>query len=259
MRAHNALMGLAALTAAWFATAAQAQTAIGGTGLTISGSLAVQSDYLYRGISQTGSRITGQASAELLHGSGLYVGAFTSNVYFAPASAFPQRTEIDLLAGYRFTAMGTNFDLGVIWYTYHAPRAGLARLNYIEAVLKAAREIGPVSVNATIALSPNFFLSSGLGAYVEGGADWTTGLHGIVLAGRLGYQHIERTAAFGAPSYATWNLTVSRSFDLGSAGSVVASIGYYDTSIGRNRCLPTGGVGQNICGARALGALTWKF
>lgn len=259
MRARNALLGLAALAASWFAPAAQAQTAIGETGLTVSGSLGIQSDYLFRGISQTGSRMAGQATAEVLHSSGLYIGGFISNVYLAPAGAFPQRAEIDGLVGFRFTALDINFDVGAVWYTYHGQRAGFGRLNYAEAVIKAAREIGPVTVNGTVALSPNFFGSSGFGAYVEGGADWATGFQGIVLGGRVGYQHVERTAVFGAPSYANWNLTVSRTFDLGSFGNVVASVGYYDTSIGRSRCVPIAGGGQNICGPRALGALTWKF
>ncbi len=259
MRARSALLGLVALAAIWFATPAQAQTAIGQTGLTVSGSLGIQSDYLFRGISQTASRMAGQASVEVLHSSGLYIGGFISNVYFAPAGAFPQRSEIDGLVGYRFTAMDINFDIGAVWYTYLGTRAGFPRMNYVEAVLKATREFGPVTVNGMVALSPNYFLSSGFSAYVEGGADWTTGWNGIVLGGRLGYQHIARTAVFGTPSYATWNLTVSRTFDLGSYGNLVASVGYFDTSIGRNRCVPIGGVGQNICGPRALGALTWKF
>lgn len=259
MHARNALLGLAALATSWFAAPAQAQTAIGETGLTVSGSLAVASDYLFRGISQTGSRMAGQGTAEMLHDSGLYVGGFVSNVYFAPSGAFPQRAEIDGLAGFRFTALDINFDIGAVWYTYHGQRAGFARLNYAEAVIKAACEIGPVTVNGSVAFSPNFYGSSGFGAYVDSGADWTTGLHGIVLAGRLGYQHIERTAVFGAPSYANWNLAVSRSFDLGALGGVVASVGYYDTSIGRSRCVPIAGGGQNICGPRALGSLTWKF
>ncbi len=259
MRARNALLALAALAASCFAPPAQAQTAIGETGLTVSGSLAIQSDYLFRGISQTGSRMAGQATAEVLHSSGLYIGGFISNVYFTPAGAFPQRAEIDGLVGFRFTALDINFDVGAVWYTYHGQRAGFGRLNYAEAVIKAAREIGPVTVNGTVAFSPNFFGSSGFGAYVEGGADWATGFQGIVLGGRVGYQHVERTAVFGAPSYANWNLTVSRTFDLGSFGNVVASVGYFDTSIGRSRCVPIAGGGQNICGPRALGALTWKF
>ncbi|MCS6892507.1 MAG: TorF family putative porin [Rhodovarius sp.] len=255
MRLPRLLLVMVLALPVYLAAPASAQIALGHSGFTVSGSVAYQSDYLFRGISQTASRMAGQGSIELSHESGFYIGAFISNVYFPPAGAFPQRAEIDGLIGFRFTALDINFDIGGVWYTYHGQQTGFPRLNYAEAVVKAAREFGPVTATLTLAFSPNFFGSSGFGFYSELAAEWATGLLDLNLGGRVGYQHIARTAVFGAPSYSNWAITISRSFEISGYGTLVASVGYYDTSIGRASCFG----GMNVCAARALGSLTFKF
>jgi glycosyltransferase involved in cell wall biosynthesis len=65
--------------------------------------------------------------------------------------------------------------------------------------VKATREVGPVNLLAAFNYSPNFFGRSGDGFYVEGGADWKTGVWDLTLGGRIGYQWIQRNAVFGTP------------------------------------------------------------
>ena len=254
MLLRTAALALSLLVPAMLAKPAAAQTAIGDTGLTIGGTLGFQSDYLFRGISQTRSRVAGQGSLELSHSSGFYIGTFISNIDFL---GYTPRAEVDALAGFRFTALNTNFDLGVSWYTYHNfnRQAGQFPINYFEFIGKATHEVGPVTLAGQIAISPNYFGSSGTGVYIEGGGDWNTGVFGLMVGARVGYQWIERNPRFGTPDYANWNIVLSRPIDLGSFGTVTAAVGYYDTNIGRADC----GGGQNICRARALGSLTWKF
>lgn len=237
---------------------ASAQIALGETGLSVTGSALVASDYLFRGISQTRSRVAYQTNLELNHTSGVYIGAFVSNVEFAGTDA---RQEIDGLAGYRFTFADFNFDIGAVWYTYpgFSRQPGQFRLNYAEGVLKVTREIGPVTIAGTLAGSPNFFGSSGTGIYVEGGVDWRTGFQDIVLGARLAHQSIERNPRFGTPDYGWWGLTATRDFAIEGIGTISGSVGYYQTSISRGDCVPLNGRGQDICGARAFGSLAFKF
>lgn len=240
------------------AAPAKAQIALGETGLTATVSGTVASDYLFRGISQTRSRPATQATAELAHSSGVYVGGFISNVRFAGTDA---RQEVDLFGGYRRTIAGINWDLFGIWYTYpgfdRAP--GQFRLNYAEAGLKATREFGPVTLGAVFNYSPNFFGSSGDAYHVEGQADWKTGFQDLVAGGRVGYQAVRRNPRFGTPDYVWWGLTLGRDFAIQGIGTVTATVGYYQTDIARRDCAPLDGRGQDICGARAFGSLTMKF
>ncbi|MBC7431199.1 MAG: hypothetical protein H7345_03940 [Rubritepida sp.] len=256
---HKTMFATCLVVAATLGAApATAQIAVGETGLTVNASAGIASDYLFRGISQTRSRMAYQGTGEVSHSSGVYIGAFASNVRYAGTDA---RQEIDFLAGYRFTLAQINFDVGAVWYTYpgYSRQPGTFGLNYAEGVLKATREIGPVILSGVLAGSPNFFGSSGTGIYLEGGLDWRTGFQDIVLGGRVAHQFVQRNPRFGTPDYTWWGLTASRDFVVERVGTISASVGYYQTSIDRRDCAPINGRGQDICGARAFGSLTFKF
>ena len=238
---------------------AVAQLRLGDTGLNLTGSTTVTSDYLFRGISQTRSRPAAQGVAELNHpGSGVYVAAFLSNAKFL---GYDATAEVDLYGGVRFEVAGFAVDVSAIWYHYpgFSRRGGQPRLDYMEGVLHVSRAIGPVTLSGALAGSPNFFSSSGTGIYLEAGADWRTGVAGVTLAGRYGHQSVQRPANFGAPDYGWWSLTAAREFDVPRLGTVAASLGYYQTSLARADCVPVGGRGQDICGARALASLAFRF
>ena len=252
---------LAAIVLAIAGTAAlpaQAQIAIGETGVTVTTTGTYASDYLFRGISQTRSRMAYQGTSEAVHSSGVYIGGFISNVNF---QGFDARQEIDLYGGYRVTVAGFNLDFGGIGYLYPGydrPPGGVSPvLDYAEVYARVNREIGPVTLLGGFNYSPNFFGRSGAGFYVEGGADWKTGVWDLTLGGRLGYQWIQRNTVFGTPDYAWWSIAVSREFAVPNIGTVIASIGYYDTSISKRDCIF--GTSQNICDARALASIAFRF
>jgi uncharacterized protein (TIGR02001 family) len=79
--------------------------------------LTLASDYRTRGISQTLNDPAVQASATLNHSSGLYVGAWTSNVDFG--GGLNTRQELDYYAGWFWEATdAVNLDIGYLRYTY---------------------------------------------------------------------------------------------------------------------------------------------
>jgi len=251
-----AFLAAGGLTAA---APAQAEIRLGDTGLTASITGTVASDYLFRGLSQTRSRMAYQAGAEIEHTSGLYVGSFISNVRFLGTDA---RQEVDVYGGYRFTAFDVSFDIGAIGYLYPgytAPAGGLSRLDFFEGYIMAKREFGPVTLQAAFHASPDFFGTSGQAFHLLGGVDVATGVWDITASARLGYQWIQRNAVFGAPDYAWWSVGFSRDFEIANVGSVTASVGYYQSSIQRGRCFPTGTGGQDVCGARVVGSLALAF
>lgn len=95
-------------------------------------SLGVFSDYRTRGISQTLGDPAAQASATLVHSSGLYMGAWTSNVDFG--GEFKTRQELEYYAGYYWQATeAISLDLGYIKYDY--PKEGQFNLSEVYAIL----------------------------------------------------------------------------------------------------------------------------
>lgn len=253
------LLALFAAGAISAATPAQAQIQLGETGLTATVTGTFASDYLFRGLSQTRSRMAYQAGAEIEHSSGLYVGTFISNVRFLGVDA---RQEVDVYGGYRFTAFDTKFDVGFIGYLYPgytAPVGGIPRLNFWEGYIMAKREIGPVTLSAAFHASPDFFGTSGQAFHLQGGVDYATGIWDVTVAGRIGHQWIERNAVFAAPDYAWWSIGLSRPFEIPNVGTVTATVAYYQSSISTGRCFPSATGGQDVCGARAYGSLSIAF
>jgi uncharacterized protein (TIGR02001 family) len=252
------LAALTALAGVSLAQPGQAQVAIGETGITLTTTATYASDYLFRGISQTRSRMAYQAASEAVHSSGVYVGGFISNVHF---QGWDARQEVDAYGGYRVTLGDFNFDFGGIGYLYpgytRPPGGPSPVLDYAEIYAKVTREIGPVNLLGAVNYSPNYFGRSGTAVYVEGGADWKTGVWDLTLGGRIGYQWIQRNAVFGTPDYAWWSIAVTREFPVANIGTIVASIGYFDTSISKSECIY--GTNQNICDARALASIAFRF
>ncbi|EHM00658.1 hypothetical protein HMPREF9946_02485 [Acetobacteraceae bacterium AT-5844] len=241
--------GLAVAAALLVPVAASAQMRIEALDLSLTATPAVSSDYLFRGISQTRNRPAIQATVEALHDSGVYIGAFASNVAFAGTNA---RQELDLLAGYRFEALGIAWDIGAIYYSYpgyNRPSGGY-NIDYFEGALKASKVIDTVTVVGGAYVSPDFFGQSGTGVYLEGGADVALPL-GFTASARFGYQWIEHEPRFGTPDYATWSASISRDV----AAGVTLAVGYYGTDISQSHCSG----GQKVCDDRVMVTLSRRF
>ncbi|PHK96150.1 hypothetical protein CR162_04755 [Pseudoroseomonas rhizosphaerae] len=228
---------------------AAAQTTIDSAGLTVTATPAISSDYLFRGISQTRNRPALSLALDVQHETGLYVGAFLSNVAFPGSNA---RQELDLLAGYRFEVGPVSLDLGGVFYTYpgYDKPAGSYEYNYFEAVAKASYTLDAVKFVGSAAYSPDFYFEAGSAFYLEGGADVALPLD-VTLAGRYGYQWIDRNPRYGAPDYANWSVALSREVVAG----FTLTVGYYDTDLSKAECF----AGTKLCDARAMVMLSRAF
>ncbi|KAA8732144.1 hypothetical protein F4V57_11025 [Acinetobacter qingfengensis] len=86
-------------------------------GLSLSGSVALTSDYRFRGITQAENDPAIQGSFTLAHNSGLYFSAFASNVKVGNASM-----ELDPQIGYttplQLGSIKPTLDVGVVYYNY---------------------------------------------------------------------------------------------------------------------------------------------
>ncbi|WP_203072690.1 TorF family putative porin [Falsiroseomonas ponticola] len=239
--------------------AGTAQTAIDALGVTVTTTPAVTTDYLFRGLSQTRGKPAVQLTVDAEHSSGLYVGAFVSNVAFQGTNA---RQEVDYSAGYRFTLGDLKLDIGGTYYTYAgytAPRGGF-ELNFAELALRTSYEIAPVKFVGLAAWSPNFYGESGSGFYLEGGFDMALD-YGFTISPRIGYQWIERNLVpatgsrdgyFGSPDYLTLSVGISREIVGGVIGTFT---GVWNSNTGRQDCFG----GQKVCDSRAVLTLSRPF
>lgn len=123
--------------------------------LQVTYNVGAQSDYIFRGISQTDRGSSGFAGVDATYRNQFYIGAWTSNVDFTPSGDPSTRQEYDLYGGWRPVLAGFTFDLGYIYYGYsHQPHD--LRESYAEGYLKISRAFGPVTLGVATYRSPDF-------------------------------------------------------------------------------------------------------
>ena len=86
----------------------------------VSGNVAMATDYMFRGVSQTDNQMALQGGFDWSHASGVYVGTWASNVapaFFSGSGNDPQ-LEVDVYAGYAGEAGAISYDVGVLRYNY---------------------------------------------------------------------------------------------------------------------------------------------
>ena len=146
---------LAVLAASSFACAAQAAVAVTGTA-------ALTSDYLFRGISQSSNGMAVQGSFTATDDSGIYFTAWGSSISSeATVKTASAGTEIDTLLGYTTTKGDLTYDIGVMRYNYPGADKG-GRQSYNEAYASVAFKGAKLGT----AFSDDYFNKTGRFNYV---------------------------------------------------------------------------------------------
>ena len=98
------------------------------TSAQVSANVAVQSDYVWRGISQNAEDPAIQGGFDYTHSTGVYAGIWGSSVDFGGAES----TEFDLYAGWsKEFENSLAIDVGYLEYTYHG-QSGASDSNFTE-------------------------------------------------------------------------------------------------------------------------------
>ncbi len=202
-------------------TAAMAQTKAPEPDYTLSYNVGVTSDYRFRAIAQTSTNPALQGGVDFAHKSGLYLGAWASNISWIKdyAGATDGSLELDLYGGYKGEiSKDFSYDLGLISYQYPGNTAATnanttefyGALTYGLVTAKYSRSAGNFIAN------PN---SSG-SAYFEVAATFDLG-NGYSLTPHIGRQSIPNIAN-NAGDYTDYALTLAKDFGNGLAVSVAA-------------------------------------
>ena len=213
--------------------------------------LGVVSDYRTRGISQTLGDPAIQAGATLVHSSGLYIGAWTSNVDFG--GPYKTRQELEYYAGYYWQASeAISLDLGYLKYDY--PKEGQFNMSEVYAILDVyGVKLGANYSNDT----PNFFgedqdtLYTYLSYKIELPAE-------IGLDLRVGRNDVKdpafwSTSGESRDAYTEWEAKLTRDFV-----GVTWGLSYIDTDLSKSECASWYGY-DDLCTATVVASASKAF
>lgn len=151
---------------------------------TITGNVAIVSDYRFRGLSFTAGDPAIQGGINVNHKSGFYVGAWGSNLEDSPVYG---SMELDLFGGWTGPiASGLTADVGLLYYAY--PNGKVGKAEYFEPYASLSTTLGPVSAKLGVAYAwsqdalggdDNVYIFTDLGVGIPNTP--------ISLSGHLGY------------------------------------------------------------------------
>ena len=134
-----------------------------------SGNVAMSSDYVWRGVSQTDNQLAISGGFDYSHESGLYIGTWASNVdsEFFGGGTDPQ-IELDLYGGFGGEMGAISYDLGLIEYMY----PGADDNNTLELYIGGGYAFtDTVSASAKYSYSDDFFNTGESAWRLEAGLD----------------------------------------------------------------------------------------
>ena len=172
--------------------------------VTFSGNVAVTSDYVFRGLSQSNGDMALQGGFDITTASGFYVGTWLSSIDFNDAS--DANLETDLYAGYTAAIGKTGLSYNVGLYGYFYPDSNShSHFSFYEVYGGLTYAVGDFSVTGQVNYSPEFFAKSGDAIYTQASAAYKfSDLFSV--SGAVGYQTIDDAVAFGTDDYTTWNI-----------------------------------------------------
>lgn len=218
-----------------------------------SANVALTSDYVWRGVSQTDEGPAIQGGIDFAHPVGVYVGVWGSNIDFPDVDGDDAHLELDYYGGYAHDfGNGFGADIGLIYYSY--PKAD--GLNWLEGYLKGSYSKDGFDAGLSVNYSNDVFDSNEKGTYFDGSVgytfDKTMGIFSSpAVSGGVGYYKFDEDV-FGpgvSDNYWTWN-----------AGASIDVVGftvdarYYDTN-GDGEDM----FGDDIAGSRFVASISRSF
>jgi uncharacterized protein (TIGR02001 family) len=161
-----------------------------------SASVALTTDYVFRGVSQTDGGPAIQGSFDYSNGI-FYAGAWASNVDFN----VDENMELDLYVGITPTTGPVSWDLALVGYFYPGSTDAFGEYDYFEGIVGAS--ISPTeqfTIGGQLAYTPDYFGETGDGFYYEvNGAFAFT--EALAVSAAWGNQDVDDLG-----DYDTWNI-----------------------------------------------------
>lgn len=181
---------------------------------TVTANVGFFSNYLYRGISQTGAKPAIQGGIDYAHASGFYVGAWGSNISWLSdaAVATAASLELDTYAGYK-SGFATDFtyDVGFLRYSYPGIYAAGATTGNTNEIYGA---VGWKWITAKYSrsLGQTFGVADAKGtSYIDLSASYPVADTGVSVSAHYGKQTYTGATATAA-TYSDYKLGATKDF-----------------------------------------------
>jgi len=167
--------------------------------LEISGNVALTTDYIWRGMSQTDGSPAIQGGFDADLGNGVYAGVWGSNVDFDGGESM----ELDIYAGWATEISGVGVDLGVIHYAYPTSNSDT---DFTEVYVGLS--MGPATLTQYFGVDAKSddIGDKDYGNYTDLGLDLGE-YAGIALAAHVGYYDLNNN-----DDYWDWKLAASTTY-----------------------------------------------
>ncbi len=212
--------------------------------------LTLASDYRSRGISQTLNDPAVQAGATLTHSTGLYVGAWISNVDFG--GGLKTRQELDYYAGWFWEATdAVNLDLGYLRYTY--PKDSEFNQSEVYGIFSVyGVKLGAYYSDDAPGIDSK---QNSLYSYVgyETQLPYDTGLK--LRYGNMDFKdpRLFTSSGHGEESYREWEVKLTHEL-----AGVLLGLSYIDTDLSKSQCTSNWGY-DDLCSATAVASVSKTF
>lgn len=183
---------------------------------TPSANVAIVSNYLYRGLTQTGENPAIQGGFDLAHASGAYIGVWGSSISWISdaSSATSAGTEFDTYLGYKFSMSDVGFDLGFLRYNYPGDYGSSINASTNEYYVAVSYSF--LSAKVSHSTTNLFGVADSAGSnYGELNASYALDSTGVTLGAHYGHQSVASNATSDANTpleYSDYKVSVSKDF-----------------------------------------------
>lgn len=212
--------------------------------------LTLASDYRTRGISQTLNDPAVQAGVTLAHSTGLYVGAWSSNVDFG--GDLKTRQEVDYYGGWLWQATeDVNLDIGYLKYTY--PKESQFNQSEVYGILSVyGVKLGAYYSDDAPGIDSK---QNSLYSYVgyETQLPYDTGLK--LRYGNMDFKdpHLYSNSGHAEDSYREWEVKLTHEL-----AGVMLGLSYIDTDLSKSQCTSNWGY-DDLCSATVVASASKSF
>ena len=220
----------------------------------LTGSVTVQSDYKFRGVSQNDREPSPQGSLTLTGPEGFYVSAWASTADFDPTNSSNPHVELDIYGGKHTDLWGVDWNFMPYYYAYPSQNYGSGpKADFFEIINQFTKAFGPATFTGSWAWSDNMYFDSGTGNALYGTASYTI-LDWLSVSGTIGHQWVQNAKYAGSRDYTYGDIGATATWK-----GFALDLRYNGTDLNTTQCAAFYMATTNACKGNFVATLTYNI